>query len=102
MVSQDDSWKQPQFAYPFDQWAGSIVFAATDLLLAQEAGLPNSVVVPLSDAVLADSTCEFSVHSLCDVGLNCPVVNWRMLINSNNTCLAPDVFAGCELVGNLN
>jgi hypothetical protein len=102
MVIQEDAWKQPQFAYPFDQWAGSIIFAATDLLAAQAVGLPNSNVVILWDAVLADSTCEFSVHSLCNIGLNLPVVNWRMTINSNNTCLAPDVFAGCELVGSLD
>jgi hypothetical protein len=64
---QDNASKQPLFAYPFDQWAGSIVFAATDLLGAQGVGLTNSMIVELSDAMLGDSTCELSVQSPCNM-----------------------------------
>ena len=62
-ISQDNAWKQPEFAYPFDQWSGSIVLAATDRLDAEEAGLSNSIVVELSDVSLIDSTREFSLRS---------------------------------------
>ena len=62
-ISQDNAWKQPEFAYPFDQWAGSIVLAATDRLTAEEVGLSNAIVVELSDVSLTDSTREFSLHS---------------------------------------
>jgi hypothetical protein len=54
----DDAWHQPLFAYPFDRWTGHIVFAATDRDSAVHAGLNNSIIVSLSDAVLSDSTCE--------------------------------------------
>lgn len=63
MTNQENAWKQPSFAYPFDQWAGSIVLAATDRLTADEVGLENAIVFPLSNVVLADSTREFSLHS---------------------------------------
>jgi hypothetical protein len=69
MASQDNAWRQPLFAYPFDQWSGNIVLAATDLLAAQEVGLVNTAVVELSNATLADSTCGFSVHFPCNIGL---------------------------------
>ena len=62
-ISQDSAWKQPEFAYPFDQWSGSIVLAATDRLTAEEVGLSNAIVVELSDVSLTDSTREFSLHS---------------------------------------
>jgi hypothetical protein len=58
MASQDNAWKQPLFAYPFDKWAGSIIFAATDRLGAEKVGLENSMVVQLSGAMLGDSTRE--------------------------------------------
>jgi hypothetical protein len=58
MASQDNAWKQPLFAYPFDQWQGSINLAATDRLGAEEVGLPNTMVVELVDATLGDSTRE--------------------------------------------
>ena len=61
-ISQDSAWKQPEFAYPFDQWSGSIVLAATDRLSAEEAGLSNAMVVELSDVSLTDSAREFSIH----------------------------------------
>jgi hypothetical protein len=54
----DNAWAQPLFAYPLDRWTGSIVFAATDRDAAAAAGLNNSGIVSLSDAVLSDSTCE--------------------------------------------
>ena len=58
-AKSDDAWKQPLFGYPFDQWTGDIVFAATNRDDAVDAGLNNSFIVELSDAVLSDSTCEY-------------------------------------------
>jgi hypothetical protein len=58
MASQDNALRQPLFGYPFDQWAGSIILAATDRLDAEAIGLENGMVVQLSDVVLGDSTCE--------------------------------------------
>jgi hypothetical protein len=58
MASQDNPWKEPLFAYPFDQWAGSIVLAATDRSGAEQIGLQNTMVVELSNVTLGDSTRE--------------------------------------------
>jgi hypothetical protein len=62
-INQDNAWKQPLFAYPFDRWAGGIVLAATDRLRAEQVGLSNAIVVDISDALLVDSAREFSLHS---------------------------------------
>ncbi|KAG8751291.1 hypothetical protein FRC14_008007 [Serendipita sp. 396] len=77
---EENPWKQPLFGYPFDEWAGSIVFAAVDKGLADMSNLSNSWALPLSGAVLSDST-----------------LNWRMTLAVNNTCLFDGEFAGCEL-----
>ncbi|KAG8770419.1 hypothetical protein FRC20_002107 [Serendipita sp. 405] len=78
---EDNPWKQPLFGYPFDVWAGSIVFAATDREYAEAANLTNTYAFGLDGAVLADST-----------------LNWRIRVeNSNNTCDYSGEFAGCEL-----
>lgn len=55
----NDAWKQPLFAYPFDEWSGSIVLATTDRLAAQAVGLNNSNIVETLDAFLGDETCEY-------------------------------------------
>ena len=62
-ISQDNAWRQPEFAYPFDLWQGGIVLAATDRSAADEVGLSNAIVVELSDVSLIDSTREFSLRS---------------------------------------
>lgn len=79
------AWQQPLFAYPFDQWTGNIVFAATDRDAIEVAGLRNGFAFGIDHAVLADST-----------------LNWRITLEENNTCNPPDddssaVPFGCEL-----
>ncbi|KIM32286.1 hypothetical protein M408DRAFT_216321 [Serendipita vermifera MAFF 305830] len=76
----ENAWEQPLFGYPFDTWAGQIVFAMTDRDSAQETGLNNSFIVSITDAVLADST-----------------FNWRITASTNDTCSLPEADAGCEL-----
>ncbi|KIM32284.1 hypothetical protein M408DRAFT_216300 [Serendipita vermifera MAFF 305830] len=76
----ENAWEQPLFGYPFDTWAGQIVFAMTDRDSAQETGLNNSFIVSITDAVLADST-----------------FNWRITASTNDTCSLPGADAGCEL-----
>jgi hypothetical protein len=80
----DNAWKQPEFAYPFDVWQGSIVLAATDREAAEAAGLSNAIIVELSDVSLTDST-----------------LNWKITADPTDTCQLPDVFSGCELHINL-
>ncbi|KAG8805197.1 hypothetical protein FRC18_006805, partial [Serendipita sp. 400] len=78
---EDNPWKQPLFGYPFDVWAGSIVFAASDREYADAANLTNTYAFPPDGAVLADST-----------------LNWRIRVQrSNVTCGYGDEFEGCEL-----
>ncbi|KIM32358.1 hypothetical protein M408DRAFT_326953, partial [Serendipita vermifera MAFF 305830] len=76
----ENAWEQPLFGYPFDTWIGQIVFALTDRDFAVQAGLNNSVIVAISDAILADST-----------------FNWRITATTNDTCSVPGDDAGCEL-----
>lgn len=76
----NDAWRQPLFAYPFDEWSGSIVLAATDRPTAQLVGLNNTAIVEISGAFLGDET-----------------LNWLISLNANDTCQVEAVFAGCEM-----
>ncbi|KIM32283.1 hypothetical protein M408DRAFT_326900 [Serendipita vermifera MAFF 305830] len=76
----ENAWEQPLFGYPFDTWVGQIVFAMTDRDFAKQAGLNNSFIIGIADAVLADST-----------------FNWRITASTNDTCSLPEADAGCEL-----
>ncbi|KAG8814323.1 hypothetical protein FRC17_001198 [Serendipita sp. 399] len=78
---ENNSWTQPLFGYPFDVWAGQIVFATTDRVASEIANLSNSFAFGLDGAVLSDST-----------------LNWRISLTPNNTCLVQGTeFEGCEL-----
>ncbi|KAG8832260.1 hypothetical protein FRC17_001657 [Serendipita sp. 399] len=77
---EEDSWRQPLFGYPFDVWAGSIVFCATDREYSEAINLTNSYAFGLDGAVLSDST-----------------LNWRITLQSNNTCNLGGELKSCEL-----
>ncbi|KAG8826798.1 hypothetical protein FRC17_008101 [Serendipita sp. 399] len=77
---ENNSWTQPLFGYPFDVWAGQIVFATTDRAGSEIANLSNTFAFGLDGAVLSDST-----------------LNWRISLTPNNTCLVDGEFEGCEL-----
>ncbi|CAG7852074.1 SubName: Full=Uncharacterized protein {ECO:0000313/EMBL:CCA74901.1} [Serendipita indica DSM 11827] len=77
---EEDPYAQPLFAYPFDIWQGSIVFALTDRVAAEAVNLTNTGILNLHGAILSDST-----------------LNWRIRLTANNTCEFSAVDAGCEL-----
>ncbi|CCA77444.1 hypothetical protein PIIN_11421, partial [Serendipita indica DSM 11827] len=79
-AKEEDPFAQPLFAYPFDVWQGSIVFALTDRRFSRTVNLTNSGVTSLYGAILSDST-----------------LNWRIQVSANDTCRIEAEDAGCEL-----
>ncbi|CAG7855027.1 SubName: Full=Uncharacterized protein {ECO:0000313/EMBL:CCA74385.1} [Serendipita indica DSM 11827] len=79
-AKEEDAFAQPLFAYPFDVWQGSIVFAITDRVVSDRLNLTNNHILNPGGAILRDST-----------------LNWRIQLAANNTCDLAPVDAGCEL-----
>lgn len=55
----NDIWKLPLFAYPYDEWQGSISFTTNDPISDRELGINKSHVIAPSGARLKDHTLNW-------------------------------------------
>lgn len=69
-----DVWAAPLMGYPFDKWAGSIVFVANDPLWASIDNVTGGDVLELATVQMTDST-----------------LNWRFTYEFNNTCASDHI-----------
>ncbi|CAG7855032.1 SubName: Full=Uncharacterized protein {ECO:0000313/EMBL:CCA74385.1} [Serendipita indica DSM 11827] len=76
-AKEEDAFAQPLFAYPFDVWQGSIVFAITDRVVSDRLNLTNNHILNPGELYCATA----------------PVINWRIQLAANNADLARSMLA---------